>query len=153
MLKRLLSPHQYGFRAKHSTELAALNIVDNLTYKLDSGLIPIYIYLDLSKAFDTLHHDILLDKMSCYGVNGVANDPLRSYLTQRQQIVEFNGFLSKFLEIKTGVPQRSVLGPFLFSIYFNDLPVSTNIFKMIMYADDTVICIYCRCDLVHPEVY
>ena len=57
----LLSPHQYGFRAKHSTELAALNIVDNLTYKLDSGLIPINIYLDLSKAFDTLLHDILLD--------------------------------------------------------------------------------------------
>ena len=58
----LLSPHQYGFRAKHSTELAALNIVDNLTYKLDSGLILINIYLDLSKAFDNLLHDILLDK-------------------------------------------------------------------------------------------
>ena len=73
----LLSPHQHGFRAKHSTELAALNIVDNLTYKLDSGLIPINIYLDLSKAFDTLLHDILLDKMSYYGVNGVAYDLLR----------------------------------------------------------------------------
>ena len=135
----LLSPHQYGFRAKHSTELAALNIVDNLTYKLDSGLIPINIYLDLSKAFDTLLHDILLDKMSYYGVNGVAYNLLRSYLTQRQQIVEFDGFLSKSLEIKTGVPQGSVLGPFLFSIYINDLPVSTNLFKMIMYADDTTL--------------
>ena len=124
----LLSPHQYGFRAKHSTELAALNIVDNLTYKLDSGLIPINIYLDLSKAFDTLLHDILLDKMSYYGVNGVAYNLLRSYLTQRQQIVEFDGFLSKSLEIKTGVPRGSVLGPFLFSIYINDLPVSTNLF-------------------------
>ena len=70
----LLSPHQYGFRAKYSTKLAALNIVDNLTYKLDSGLIPVNIHLDLSKAFDTLLHDILLDKMSYYGVNGVAND-------------------------------------------------------------------------------
>ena len=96
----LLSPHQYGFCAKHSTELAALNIVDNLTYKLDSGLIPINIYLDLSKAFDTLLHDILLDKMSYYGVNGVAYDLLRSYLTQRQQIVEFDGFLSKSLETR-----------------------------------------------------
>ena len=76
----LLSPHQYGFRAKHSTELAALNIVDNLTYKLDSGLIPMNIYLDLSKAFDTLLHDILLDKMSYYCVNGVAYNLLRSYL-------------------------------------------------------------------------
>ena len=80
----LLSRLQYDFRAKQKqTELAALNIVDNLTYKLDSGLIPINIYLDLSKAFDTLLHDILLDKMSYYGVNGVAYDLLRSYLTQR----------------------------------------------------------------------
>ena len=135
----LLSSHQYGFRAKHSTELAALNIVDNLTYRLDSGLILINIYLDLAKAFDTLLHDILLDKVSYYGVNGVAYNLLRSDLTQRQQIVEFDGFLSKSLEIKTGVPQRSVLGPYLFSIYINDLPVSTNLFKMIMYADDTTL--------------
>ena len=98
-------------------------------------MIPINIYLDLSKAFDTLLHDILLDKMSYYGVNGVAYDLLRSYLTQRQQIVEFDGFLSKSLETKTGVPQGSVLGPFLFSIYINDLPVSTNLFKIIMYAE------------------
>ena len=91
-----------------------INIVDNLTYKLDFGLIPINIYLDLSKAFDTLPHDILLDKMSYYCVKGVAHDLLRSYLTQRQQIVEFDGFLSKSLEMKT-VPQRSVLGSFLSS--------------------------------------
>ena len=84
-------------------------------------------------------HDILLDKMSYYGVNGVANDLLRSYLTQKQQLVEFDGFLSKFLENKRGVPLVSVLGPFLFSIYINDLPVSTTIFKMIMYADDTTL--------------
>ena len=79
--------------------------------------------------------------MSYYGVNVVANDLLRSYLTQKQQLVEFDGILSKALEIKTGVPQGSVLGPFLFSIYINDLPVSTNLFKSIMYADDaTLLC-------------
>ena len=82
--------------------------------------------------------------MSYYGVNCVANDLLRSYLTQRKQIVEFDGFLSKVLKIKTGVPQGSVLGPFLFSIYNNDLPISTNLFKLIMYADDTTL--FCDID-------
>ena len=75
-----------------------------------------------------IFHDILSDKMSYYGVNVVPNDLLQSYLTQGQQLVEFDGLLSKALEIKTGVPQGSVLGPFLFSIYINDLPVSTNLF-------------------------
>ena len=111
---RLLSPRQYGFRAKHSTELAALNLVDYLTYKLDNGIIPINIYIDLSKAFDTLIHSILLDKMSYYGVNGVAENLLQSYLSHRHQVVDFNGSTSDTLEIKTGVSQGSVLGPFLF---------------------------------------
>ena len=135
----LLSPQQYGLRAKHSTELAALNLVDYLTCKLDTGKIPINIYIDLSKAFDTLIHDILLDKMSFYGVNGVAKKLLKSYLTQRQQVVEYNGFQSDSLEIKTGIPQGSVLGPFLFSVYINDLPLCTDMFNMIMYADDTTL--------------
>ena len=74
----LLSSQQYGFRAK---QLAALNLVDHLTYKLNSGNIPTNIYIDLSKAFDTLTHSILLDKMSFYGVNGVAYDLIKSYLT------------------------------------------------------------------------
>ena len=99
---KLLSPQQYGFRAKHSTELAALNLVDYLTYKLDNGIIPINIYIDLSKAFDTLIHSILLDKMSYYGVNGVAKNLLQSYLSHRHQVVDFNGSTSDTLEIKTG---------------------------------------------------
>ena len=85
----LLSMQQYGFRAKHSTEFAALNLVDHLTYKLDSGQIPSNVYIDLSKAFDTLIHDIFFNKLNFYGVRGVANRLIYSYLSERQQ-VQFN---------------------------------------------------------------
>ena len=68
----MLSPQQYGFRSNHSTELAALNLVDELTYKLDRGIIPINIYMDLSKAFDTLIYEMLISKLKHYGVRGKA---------------------------------------------------------------------------------
>ena len=80
--------------------------------------------------------------MSYYGVNGVAKKLLQSYLAQRQQVVDFNGFISDTLEINTGVPQGSVLGPFLFSVYIDDLPSCTDLFNMIMYADDTTLYVY-----------
>ena len=111
----LLSMQQYGFRAKHSSEFAALNLVDHLSYKLDSGQIPSNVYIDLSKAFDTLIHDILLNKLNFYGVRGVANRLIYSYLSERQQVVQFNHCISEMNSIKTGVPQGSVLGPLLFS--------------------------------------
>ena len=114
----LLSSQQYGFRAKHSTELAALNLVDHLTYKLDSGNIPTNIYIDSSKAFDTLTHSILLDKMSFYGVNGVAYDLLKSYLTQRQQVAEYNGCISDKLFIKAGLEYHKALCWDLFCFLF-----------------------------------
>ena len=143
----MLSPQLYGFRSNHSTELAALNLIDelDLIIKLDRGIIPIniYIYMDLSKAFDTLIHEILISKLEHYDVRGEAIDLIRSYLYQRQQLVEFNGCLSDMIYIKTGVPQGSVLGPLLCSIYINDLPSCSDMFKMIMYADDTTL----LCDL------
>ena len=97
------------------------------------------IFLDLSKAFDTLDHTILVDKLLYYGIRGTAYTLLRSYQVNREQFVELNGTASKTLHIVTGVPQGSILGPLLFLIYINDFPLSSNFFKFIMYADDTTL--------------
>ena len=138
----LLSIQQYGFRAGHSTELAALKLVDKLTEEMDKNNIPLNIYIDLSKAFDTLNHEILLSKLNYYGISGAENNLFCSYLTGRRQFVDFKGSISNSLAVTTGVPQGSILGPLLFLVYINDLPSISNIFEMLMYADDTTL--YCN---------
>ena len=84
---------------------------------------PTNIYLDLSKAFDTIDYNILLHKLNYYGLNGEANDLCRSYLLNHKQYVEFKNIKSKESVIPTGVPQGSILGPLLFIIYINDIAV------------------------------
>ena len=128
---------QYGFRKKHSTELAAVEIIDRITQELDKGNTPLNIFLDLSKAFDTLDHEIMLYKLKYYEVTGPALQLLRSYLSDRKQYVEFENVKSDSSNIKTGVPQGSILGPLLFVIYVNDISLASKIFTAIIYADDT----------------
>ena len=96
---------QYGFREKHSTQLAALELVDRITRDLDIGSTPISIFIDLSKAFDTLDHNILLSKLHYYGTNGSALQLLRSYLSNRKQFVQLGDIISLKTDIVMGVPR------------------------------------------------
>ena len=136
----LFSAQQYGFRKNSSTELAALELIDRLLAQLKNHMIPaINFHLDLAKAFDSLNHDILLDKLSYYGVNGTAKTLLKSYLSDRKQYVKIDEVKSSIQTIKTGVPQGSIVGPLIFNIFINDIINSSRKFNFIPYADDTTL--------------
>ena len=112
----ILCSNEYGFRKNHSTAFALIDLYDMISTAFDRGEFAIGIFLDLSKAFDTVDHAILLDKLEHYGIRGLALDWIRSYFSNRMQYVEFNGHHSSRMEISCGVPQGSILGP-LFSYF------------------------------------
>ena len=126
-----------GFVKKHSTYMALITLMDKLTNAIENGEYVIGIFLDFSKAFDTVNHDILLEKLKHYGIQGCALSWFRSYLSNRPQYVTYNGTTSMSQTIKCGVPQGSILGPLLFLIYINDLGnVCINTMPL-LFADDT----------------
>ena len=136
---KLLFDNEYGFRPKHSTEHAALELIDRIINKMDTNEIPLNLFLDLLKAFDTIDHTILLNKLKYYGLKGSTLNVFQSYLNNRKQYTEIEDTTSTILPIHVGVPQGSILGPILFIIYVNDLPQCSNKFDFIMYADDTTL--------------
>ena len=121
-----------------------------LKLEMDQNKIPFSIFLDLSKAFDTLNHDISLTKLRYYGIEGVALNWFQSYLTKHTQFVQYNDTSSSIREIETGVPQGSILGPLLFVIYINDIHTVSQKFTFVLYADDTTL-ISPLCSFIHSS--
>ena len=132
--KYFMSNVQFGFRQKHETQHCILNFLNNI--KTSKKRYHVGIFVDLRKAFDTVNHEILLDKLKYYGLDEMALNWFRNYLSNRMQATEIGNEISDFLEILCGVPQGSILGPLLFLIFINDFPGAVELLVS-LFADDT----------------
>jgi hypothetical protein len=145
----LFAAEQKGFRKNKSINMAIFDLLQKVMKELNEKKPAVALYMDMSKAFDFVDHNILLNKLYNYGVRGNVHDLIRSYMTGRKQMVTINKICTKskkeisvssdLKEIKYGVPQGSVLGPLLFLIYINDLPLTITEHSMILFADDSTI--------------
>ena len=136
--QQILYKHQYGFRPKHSTIHPLIHLLNECAFAANSQpkQLTISIFCDLSKAFDVISHNILLQKLEFYGIRGVAKEWISNYLSDRNQYVEIENFKSSVCKIECGVPQGSILGPLLYLIYVNDIPKATT-GNLLSFADDT----------------
>ena len=137
--KKLLTDVQHAYRKGHSTQTCLNEIVNYIYEQNDMGNIVGIASLDLSKAFDSINHDLLLQKLSKLGLGEKSINWCKSYLTDRKQQTRFSNFTSTMETVTSGVPQGSILGPILFICFVNDLPEVFKNCKIMSYADDTQI--------------
>ena len=135
----IINEYQFGFRAKHSTFMPISLLHDHITANLVDGNTTAGIYLDLARAFDTVNIEILLKKLSKYGITGEALSLFSSYLYDRKHCLKYKDSISGTENITCGVPQGSILGPILFLLYINDLPKVCEEAKFLLFADDTAV--------------
>ena len=136
---RFLSSFQFGYRKGRSTELATILLTDNIRKAVEEGNLVGVLFIDLSKAFDTLSHSIMLEKLKSFGILNNEHDWLNSYLFNRKQFCEVGNCKCELMNISCGVPQGSILGPLLFLLYFNDFERCLRHSNVINFADDTVV--------------
>ena len=134
---KILSGNQFDLHKHHSTEYALTLLYKKISDAIDNHNATVGIFIDLSKAFDTVDHNILLDKLFDYGIRGVAHNWFANYLSNWHQFAQFNDTSSSFSLIKCGVLQGSILSPLLFLIYINDLCDVSRVLDFILFSDDT----------------
>ena len=133
----ILYQKQFGFQNAHSTEHAILQLVNQITETFSQGKYTLGIFLDVSKAFDTVNHNILREKLKAYGIQSENLKWFRSYLSNKKQLILYDDFKTEVKIFKCGVPQGSILEPLLFLIFVNDLSNLTKVLDLVLFTNDT----------------
>ena len=134
---KLLYKYQFGFREKHGIDIALIVLIDKIVAAQNNDEIVLGVYLDLSKAFDSVNHEIIPMKLYKYGIRGIVLEWLKSYLSGRSQYVSYCNHDSSSMSVKRGVPHGSILGPLLFLVYVTDIYNVSSVLFTILFADDT----------------